>query len=68
MFGAVDARACIAAQLAALRGLLASDQDGDLRDAILDSHKAGNLASFNLAEVFENHRATPTYRPVNRAC
>jgi hypothetical protein len=39
-------------------GLVASDQAGDLSDAVLGFHKAGNLVSFNLAGVFAIHRAT----------
>ena len=62
LLGAVAARACITAQFAADRGLVASDQVGDLRDAVLGFHKAVNLISFNLAEVFVIHRATSTCR------
>jgi hypothetical protein len=52
LLGAVASRASITAQIAADRGLVASDQTGDLRGAVLGVHKAGNLVSFNLAEVF----------------
>ncbi len=48
----VAPRAGIAAQLAADRGLVTSDRAGDLRDAVPSFHKAGNLGSFNLAEMF----------------
>ena len=52
----VTARACVAARLAADRGLMASNQAGDLRDVVLGFHKSGNLVSFNLTEVFVIHR------------
>ena len=44
------------------RGLVASDQARDLCDAVLGFHKAGNLVSFNLAEVFVIHWATSSCR------
>ena len=68
LLSAVATRACIAAQLAADRGLVASNQTGDLRDAVLGFHKAGNLVSFNLAEVFVIHRATSTCRSGSLEC
>jgi hypothetical protein len=39
-----------------------------LRDAVLGFHKAGNLVSFNLAEVFVIHRATSTCRSGSLEC
>ena len=33
-----------------------SDHAGDLRDAVLGFHKAGNLVSFSLAEVFGGNK------------
>ena len=62
LLGAVAVRACIAAKLAADRGLVASNQAGDLRDAVLGFYKAGNLVSFNLGEGLVIHRATSTCR------
>ena len=64
----VAPRAGIAAQLATDHGLVTSDQAGDLRDAVLGLHKAGNLVSFNLAEVFVIHRATSTCRSGSLKC
>ncbi len=61
-------RADIAAQLAADRGLVTSNQAGDLRDAVLGFHKAGNLVSFNLAGLFVIHRATSTCRTGSLEC
>jgi hypothetical protein len=58
LLGAVAARACTTAQLASGLGPFVSDQAGDLRDAVLGFHRAGDLVSFNLAEVFVIHRAT----------
>ena len=51
-------RPCIATQLADDRGLVVSDQTGDLHNAVLGFHKAGTLVSFDLAELFVIHRAT----------
>ena len=68
LLGAVAARASITAQLAADRGLVVSNQTGDLRNAVLGFHKAGNLVSFNLAEVFVIHRATSTCRSGSLEC
>jgi len=58
----VAPRTRIATQLAAHRGLVASEQAGDLRDVVLGIHKAGNPVSFNSADVFAVHRATLTCR------
>jgi len=66
LFSSATSKPGIAILLAADRSLVASDQTGDLRDAVLDFHKAGNLVSFNLAEVFVIHRTTSTCRPETR--
>ena len=58
----------IAAQLAADLGLVASDQAGNLRHAVLGLHKASNLASFYLVEVFVIHRASSTCRSGSLEC
>jgi len=68
LLGAVAARACITTRLAADRELVASDQTGDLHDAVLSFHKAGNVVSFNLAEVFVIHRPTSACRSVSVEC
>jgi hypothetical protein len=63
------ARAGIAAQLSYDRELKTSDKTGDLHDNLLgDLHKAGNLVSLNLAEVFVIHRATSTCRSRSLEC
>ena len=49
-------------------GLVASDQAGDLSDAVLGCHKADNQVSFNLAEVFAIHQATSTTRSRSLGC
>jgi len=54
----VAARAYVAAQLAADRGLVALNQAGDLRDAVLGFHKADNLVSHNLVGATVIHLAT----------
>ena len=58
----------IAAQLAADRGLVASNQSCNLRDVVLGFHKAMKLIYFNLAEVFVTHRATSTCTPGSLGC
>jgi len=58
----------IAAQLATDRGIVASKQSGKLPDVVLSFHQAINLISFNLAGVFEIHRATSTYRSGSPQC
>ena len=68
LLGAVAARACIKPQLATDRGLVAYEQTGDLRDAVLGFNMAGNLVSFNLAEVFVIHRVTSTFRSGRVEC
>jgi hypothetical protein len=40
----------------------------NLRDVVLGIHKAVNLISFNLAEVFVIHRATSTCRSGSLEC
>jgi len=60
--GSVASTHGITAQLATDRGLVASKQLGNLCDVVLGFHKAVNLISFNLAEVFVIHRATSTCR------
>jgi hypothetical protein len=40
----------------------------NLRDVVLGFHKAVNLISFNLAEVFVIHRATSTCRSRSLEC
>ena len=66
---AIPARPCIAAQLAADRGLVASDQAGDLSVTVLGGiYKAANLVFFNLAKVFVIHRANSTCRFRNLQC
>ena len=52
----------IATQLATDRGLVASKQSGNLRDVMLGFHKAMNLISLKLAEVFVIHRVNSTCR------
>ena len=56
LLGAVTPRATIAAQLPTDSELVASDQAGDLRDAVLGFHKTGNLAPYKIAEVFVGHK------------
>ena len=68
LLGATAARAFVTAQLAADRGLVASDRTSDLRDAVLGFHKAGKLVSFNLAEVFITQRVTSTCRSGSLEC
>ncbi len=68
MFGSVASTPRIAAQIATDRGLVTSEQFGNLRDVVLDFHKAMNLISFNLAEVFVIHRATSTCRSGSLKC
>jgi hypothetical protein len=68
MFGFIASTPGIAAQLATDRGLVASKQLGNLRDVVLGFHKAVNLISFNLAEVFVIHRATSTCRSGSLEC
>ena len=60
LVGSAAATPGIAVQLATVRGLASSKQLGNLRDVVLGFHKAVNLLSFNLAEVFVIHRATST--------
>jgi hypothetical protein len=43
-------------------GLLASDQAGDLRVAVLGFRKTGNLVSCNLVEVLVINQVTLTFR------
>ena len=68
MFGSVASTPGIATQLATDSGLVASKQSGNLRDVVLGFHKAVNLISFNLAEVFVIHRATSTCRSGSLEC
>ena len=68
LFGFIASTPGIAAQLATDRGLVASKQSGNLRDVVLGIHKAVNLISFNLAEVFVIHRATSTCRSGSLEC
>lgn len=68
LFGSVASTPGIAAQLATDRGLVASKQSGNLRDVVLGFHKAVNLISFNLAEVFVIYRATSTCRSGSLEC
>jgi len=62
------ADADVARQLATDFGLVASDQTGDLRDAMLDFCKVCNLVSFNLPELFVIHQATSTCRSESLEC
>ena len=68
LFSFIASTPSIAAQLATDRGLVASKQSGNLRDVVLGFHKAVNLISFNLAEVFVIHRATSTCRSGSLEC
>ena len=68
LVGSVASTPGIAAQLATDRGLVASRRSGNLRDVVLGFHKAVNLISFNLAEVFVIHRATSTCRSGSLEC
>lgn len=58
LLGSISPTASVTMQLATDRGLVASKQYSNLRDVVLGFHKAVNLISFNLAEVFVIHRAT----------
>ena len=53
---------------AAYRGVATPDQGVALYYDVLSFHRAGNLLSFNLTEVFVTHRATSTYRSGNFEC
>jgi hypothetical protein len=68
LFGSVASTPGIAAQLATDRGLVSPKQLRNLRDVVLGFHKAVNLISFNLAEVFVIHRATSTCRSGSLEC
>ena len=68
LFSFIASTPGIAAQLATDPGLVASKQSGNLRDVVLGIHKAVNLISFNLAEVFITHRVTSTCRSGSLEC
>ena len=68
MIGSISPTASVTMQLATDRGLVASKQYSNLRDVVLGFHKAVNLISFNLAEVFVIHRATSTCRSGSLEC
>jgi hypothetical protein len=68
LFSFIASTPNITVQLATDRGLVASKQLGNLRDVVLGFHKAVNLISFNLAEVFVIHRATSTCRSGSLEC
>ena len=68
LFGSIASTPGIAAQLATDRGLVSPKQLRNLRDVVLGFHKAVNLISFNLADVFVIHRATSTCRSRSLEC
>ena len=68
LFSSVASTPGITSQLATDRGLVSSKQLRNLRDVVLGFHKAVNLISFNLAEVFVIHRATSTCRSGSLEC
>ena len=68
LFGFIASTPGIATQLATDRGLVSSKKLRNLRDVVLGFHKAVNLISFNLAEVFVIHRATSTCRSGSLEC
>ena len=68
LFGFIASTTGIAAQLATDRGLVSSKQLRNLSDVVLGFHKAVNLISFNLVEVFVIHRATSTCRSGSLEC
>ena len=68
LFGFIASTPSIATQLATDRGLDSSKQSGNLRDVVPGFHKAVDLISFNLDEVFVIHRATSTCRSGSLEC
>ena len=68
LFRPVATAARIATQLATDRGLAAAEQVCNLCDVVSGFHKAVNLISFNLAEVFVVQLATSTCRSRNLEC
>ena len=62
LFRPVATAARIATQLTADRGLAAAEQVCNLCDVVSGFHKAVNLISFNLAEVFVVQLVTSTCR------
>ena len=68
LLGPVATAACVAAQLTADRGFAAAQQIGNLCDVVRGIHKAVNLISFDLAEVFVVQLATSTCRSRSLEC
>ena len=68
LFGPVATATCIAVQLTADRGLAAAQQMCNLCDVVSGFHKAVNLKSFNLAEVFVVQLTTSTCRSRSLEC
>ena len=68
LFGSVASTPSIATQLVPDRGLVTSKQSGNLRDVALGFHKAVNVISFKLAEVFVINRINSTLRSRGLEC